>query len=345
MRPDFGSGLLALVFEPGGPELAATTQHLVQGALQFELGHLIAVDSVEVSQDEGTFSVTVSYVALRTQERASASFSRRWPMRYVCCDERRLLAVKEAGVLNGIEYVEVSDSEAPTQALRQRTLFVRLLQPAPRADGRERRRSPAASGSRTVEVEWIAPATPLPAGEDPALVAGLDDPATVLLVRTDSRGDFSRYMLRLVAGGGSEEPPAGFDPLLASRRVLVQGRVPVRLRLRARLQLPARDRRVALDRLPREGLLLVPLADARPAQPARARVDGADAGRRRGSRSSRLLAYVADELSYRQDAVATEAYLGDGAAADVAAAPRAARRLPRPRGLERARVGARLRRR
>ena len=51
-------------------------------------------------------------------------------MRYFCCDERRLRAVKEAGVLNGIEYVEVSDSEAPP-GLRQRTLFVRLLSGRP----------------------------------------------------------------------------------------------------------------------------------------------------------------------------------------------------------------------
>ena len=79
MRPDFGSGLLGLVFEPAGPELVATTQHLVQGALQQELGHLLAVESVEVSQDEGVFSVSVSYVALQTQTRTSASFSRSAP--------------------------------------------------------------------------------------------------------------------------------------------------------------------------------------------------------------------------------------------------------------------------
>jgi phage baseplate assembly protein W len=79
MRPDFGSGLLGLLFEPGGPELVATTQQLVQGALQQELGHLIAVDSVEVSQEEGVFRVSVSYVALRTRERTSASFSRSAP--------------------------------------------------------------------------------------------------------------------------------------------------------------------------------------------------------------------------------------------------------------------------
>jgi phage baseplate assembly protein W len=76
MRPDFGSGLLGLVFEPGGPELVATTQHLVQGALQQELGHLIAVDSLEVSQDEGALTVSVSYVALQTQEHTTAAFSR-----------------------------------------------------------------------------------------------------------------------------------------------------------------------------------------------------------------------------------------------------------------------------
>jgi phage baseplate assembly protein W len=76
MRPEFGSGLLALVFERGGPELVAATQHLVQGALQQELGHLIAVESVDVRQDEGALTVNVGYVALRTQERTSAAFSR-----------------------------------------------------------------------------------------------------------------------------------------------------------------------------------------------------------------------------------------------------------------------------
>ena len=75
MRPDFGSGLLGLVFEPGGPELVATTQHLVQGSLQQELGGLIAVDSVVVEQDEGTITVSVAYVALQTQQPSTATFT------------------------------------------------------------------------------------------------------------------------------------------------------------------------------------------------------------------------------------------------------------------------------
>jgi len=122
--------------------------------------------------------------------------------RYTCCDERRLQAVKDAGVLNGIEYVEVSDSEAPP-GWRQRTLFVRLLQ-APA--GLTPEANVVISGGERIPT--VAASTP-PAAQVPALVAGLDDPATVLLVRTDSTGDFSTYTLRLVAGPGSAEPPAG----------------------------------------------------------------------------------------------------------------------------------------
>jgi hypothetical protein len=62
MRPDFGSGLLGLVFEPGGDETAATTQHLVQGALQRWLGHLLTVEAVEVTADDGALLVSVSYI-------------------------------------------------------------------------------------------------------------------------------------------------------------------------------------------------------------------------------------------------------------------------------------------
>ena len=65
MRPDFGSGLLAMVFEPNSTALAATTQMLVQGALQQYLGDLIAVQSLEIVAEDSTFSVTVRYAVLR----------------------------------------------------------------------------------------------------------------------------------------------------------------------------------------------------------------------------------------------------------------------------------------
>jgi phage baseplate assembly protein W len=65
MRPDFGSGLLSLVFEPNSSALATTTQMLAQGALQQHLGHLIAVQAVEVEAVDSTFKVTVRYALLR----------------------------------------------------------------------------------------------------------------------------------------------------------------------------------------------------------------------------------------------------------------------------------------
>jgi phage baseplate assembly protein W len=64
MRPDFGAGLLAMVFEPNSTPLAATSQMLIQGALQQHLGHLIAVHSVDVEAVDSTFRVAVQYVLL-----------------------------------------------------------------------------------------------------------------------------------------------------------------------------------------------------------------------------------------------------------------------------------------
>jgi phage baseplate assembly protein W len=74
MRPDFGSGVRQLVFAPNSPELAATTQLLVQGALQQWLGDLIVVEGVEVETVESTLTVTVRYVIRRTESRQVETF-------------------------------------------------------------------------------------------------------------------------------------------------------------------------------------------------------------------------------------------------------------------------------
>ncbi|TVT72095.1 MAG: GPW/gp25 family protein [Denitromonas halophila] len=74
MRPDFGSGLRELVFAPNSPELAATTQFLVQGALQQWLADLITVEAVEVEAVDSRLSVTVQYLIRRTETRQRDSF-------------------------------------------------------------------------------------------------------------------------------------------------------------------------------------------------------------------------------------------------------------------------------
>lgn len=73
-RPDFGSGLLRLVFAPNSDELAATTQYLVQGALQQYLGDLIQVDAVEVTSEDAVLRVSVRYFVRRTQTLQTAQF-------------------------------------------------------------------------------------------------------------------------------------------------------------------------------------------------------------------------------------------------------------------------------
>lgn len=74
MRSDFGSGLLQLAFAPNSDVLAATTQALVQGALQQWLGRLIVVESVRVEAEDAMLRVTVQYVIRRSTERVTATF-------------------------------------------------------------------------------------------------------------------------------------------------------------------------------------------------------------------------------------------------------------------------------
>ena len=74
-RPDFGSGLLQLLFAPNSDELATATQFLVQGALQRWLGDLIVAEAVAVESDEGLLRVTVQYTVRRTQQRKVDQFT------------------------------------------------------------------------------------------------------------------------------------------------------------------------------------------------------------------------------------------------------------------------------
>jgi phage baseplate assembly protein W len=64
--PDFGSGLLQLVFAPNSMEMAAATQFSVQGALQKWLGGTIKIQSVVATAQDSVLTVTVTYSLLTT---------------------------------------------------------------------------------------------------------------------------------------------------------------------------------------------------------------------------------------------------------------------------------------
>jgi uncharacterized protein len=60
-RPDFGSGLLQMIFAPNSPELAAALEHTVQAGLQRWLGDLIEVHNLEVTSQDSSLRVAVQY--------------------------------------------------------------------------------------------------------------------------------------------------------------------------------------------------------------------------------------------------------------------------------------------
>jgi phage baseplate assembly protein W len=75
-RPDFGSGLAQLVFAPNSPELAATVQFTMQAAVQRYLADLIELQSLEVTSEESTLRIDLSYVIRLTGQPANARFLR-----------------------------------------------------------------------------------------------------------------------------------------------------------------------------------------------------------------------------------------------------------------------------
>ncbi len=75
-RPDFGSGLLQLVFAPNSPELAAALQFTLKAALQSWLGDLIELQALEVASEDATLAIFIQYLVRRTNEQQVAQFTR-----------------------------------------------------------------------------------------------------------------------------------------------------------------------------------------------------------------------------------------------------------------------------
>ncbi len=245
-------------------------------------------------------------------------------MIYLCCDKRRRLLLREENdrrktnglvPLNGIDFLEVLDQDAPEGVggiERQNTLLVRLFEPVPgltadhvRIEGGER--------ITPVRVVWAFPANAIPAAVVPQqaerdFFAALSLPDHVLVVRTDSTGDYSRYRLSLIKSSSHPVAPDDFDPLFAVVAFSFKVECPSDFDCAPLKVCPPKEqtppvidylakdyaslRRLMLDRMS----LLMPQWRER---------NAADLG----ITLVELLAYVGDRLSYQQDATATEAYL------------------------------------
>jgi hypothetical protein len=212
---------------------------------------------------------------------------------YLCSAPGRIDALRAAAeaspprLLNGIHFLEVSADQR-----RLDVHFVHPLHLVPTA--------PLAIAN--VEIRGGVRV------RDPA-VTGLSWQANVLTVKLAKAGDFSRYVLRLVASAGVAAPPVGIDPALAQIEFSFKVDCPSDFDCQTESACsPVTARAPAIDYLARDyasfrRLMLDRLATLMPnwreRNPADLLVTLAEA-----------VAFRADELSYFQDAVATEAYLG-----------------------------------
>ena len=67
-RPEFGSGLMQLIFAPNSPELAATLQFTMRAAVQQWLGDVLDLQSLDVTSEDSTLRISISYALRRTGE-------------------------------------------------------------------------------------------------------------------------------------------------------------------------------------------------------------------------------------------------------------------------------------
>ena len=211
-----------------------------------------------------------------------------------CCDEARREDVREAA-LYGLDFVEVAGDD-------QLTLEVFFLGVAPRTIGAAN--VAITGGSRITDVRAIA--VNVHHVTDP----GFDDYMTI---RVNQPGDFSTYTLRLVKLDAQGRPTGdsmdGFDPVYDSVDFSFKAGCPSDLDCKPQQICPptplpqpeinylAKDygsfRQLILDRL------AVTMPDWKETHVPDLGVTLVE-----------VLAYAADYLSYYQDAVATEAYLG-----------------------------------
>ena len=241
---------------------------------------------------------------------------------YICRNPLRRQEVLSHPALNGIDFLDVMDQQAaalPAPPLpqqpspRQQTLLVRLFQPAPALTVQNVR---IEGGTRIAPVNavWIFPAPAVPSppanSSEQAFFAGLPNADHVLVIRTDKAGDFSTYTLSLVTSPADPTPPAGFDVRFSAIDFSFKVECPSDFDCQQPAVCPpdslpapppidylAKDyssfRTLMLDRL---SVTLPQWQEQSPVDLGNAVVD--------------LLAYAGDHLSYFQDAVATEAYLG-----------------------------------
>ena len=244
-------------------------------------------------------------------------------MIYNCCSDARKAAILNNPALNGIDYLEVLDTDAiPLNSPRQQTLLVHCLKPVPAGLTPSNILITGGESIRNITASWVAPANappgaPLTNALERAYFTALPDAANTIVVRTSVAGDFSTYTLRLVnnAAQAAIDPFAvtavldGFDPQTAAVDFGFKVEcgpefdcAPPATVCPPELPAPPPINYLAKDYGSFRGILLDRLSQLVPGWTAATEAD-------LGVAMAELIAYVGDRLSYQQDAIATEAYI------------------------------------
>jgi uncharacterized protein len=75
-RPDFGSGLMQLLFAPNSSEIAAALQFTLRGAIQRWLGDLIELRELQVTSVDSTLTIDLQYERRQTGQTQTVQITR-----------------------------------------------------------------------------------------------------------------------------------------------------------------------------------------------------------------------------------------------------------------------------
>ena len=73
--PDFGCGVLRMVFRPNSDVLAAASQLLIQGAIQQWLGDVVSVQQLEVTAVDEQLQILLVYLRKDTGQQVQLTFT------------------------------------------------------------------------------------------------------------------------------------------------------------------------------------------------------------------------------------------------------------------------------
>ncbi len=234
-------------------------------------------------------------------------------VQYACADDLRRTAVEGHPTLNAIDYLEVGDL-APGDLEAAEQAEYAALPPSRRAQLLWQRRLTVhfVNALTAEQLAGLADENIEIRGGERIRDIRADVLATepdAVVVRATPAGDFARYTLALVRSPSDARPPAGFDPLLSDVGFSFKVDCPSDFDCRpADGEVAATSDGPEIDYLAKDyasfrRLILDRMALLAPDWKERSVAD-------LGIALVELLAYVGDRLSYRQDAIATEAYLG-----------------------------------